>query len=131
MCFVSSLKDQVEHAHDNPLVEITLGEKDMIPSEELEEHPPENLGHPKTLNWEVDVESQEKSEGVKLDPVDTRTKEEDTTKENNKRKVFLCLQNLKIVPLFSVYSHKAIKHLTQLFLTNLFLFSRSRRGRGK
>ncbi|XP_011486465.1 tubby protein-like isoform X1 [Oryzias latipes] len=80
-----SLSDQVEHAHDNPLVEITLGEKDMIPSEELEEHPPENLGHPKTLNWEVDVESQEKSEGVKLDPVDTRTKEEDTTKENNKQ----------------------------------------------
>ncbi|RVE59669.1 hypothetical protein OJAV_G00190630 [Oryzias javanicus] len=81
----SSLSDQVEHAHDNPLVEITLGEKDMIPNDELEEDAPENHGHPKTLNWEVDVETQEKSEEVKLDPVDTKIKEEDATKENNKQ----------------------------------------------
>ncbi|XP_074476534.1 uncharacterized protein LOC141758781 [Sebastes fasciatus] len=48
----ASLSDQVEHAHDNPLDEITLGEASMT----LDEMPSENHATPRKMNFELDEE---------------------------------------------------------------------------
>ncbi|KAL7371684.1 hypothetical protein ABVT39_003395 [Epinephelus coioides] len=58
----TSLTDQVEHAHDNPLDEITLGECNMTASATLDEVPSENPITPKTMNLEVDKEPEGKCE---------------------------------------------------------------------
>ncbi|CAJ1080847.1 tubby protein homolog [Xyrichtys novacula] len=60
----TSLTDQVEHAHDNPLDEITLGESDITMSSAIDGLPSEKLMAPKTktMNLEVDKEPDRKSE---------------------------------------------------------------------
>ncbi|XP_053197714.1 tubby protein homolog [Scomber japonicus] len=52
----TSLSDQVEYAHDNPLDEITLGECDMTAAFTLDEMPAEKPVIPKTMNMEIDKE---------------------------------------------------------------------------
>lgn len=59
-CFVPS--DQVEHAHDNPLDEITLGECGMITDMALEETPSEKPVTPKKIYWEVEGDLEGKCE---------------------------------------------------------------------
>ncbi|KAM8836971.1 uncharacterized protein AB9W97_002393 [Spinachia spinachia] len=54
----ASLSDQVEHAHDNPLDEITLGERDTATSATSDEVPPEDRLTPKKMNWEIDSEAE-------------------------------------------------------------------------
>ncbi|XP_035468581.2 tubby protein homolog [Scophthalmus maximus] len=90
----TSLSDQVEHAHDNPLDEITLGECNMTASETLEERPSEEPATPKKdLNLEVDNEPEVKcdvnndspSEGKKTKKKDVKKdKEVDQNKEKDK-----------------------------------------------
>ncbi|XP_068439155.1 tubby protein homolog isoform X2 [Clinocottus analis] len=79
----TSLSDQVEHAHDNPLDEITLGECDMTASVTFDEMPSENHTHKKmTLEIEQEpegeVESDAQAEGK-------RTKKKEVKKENAKQ----------------------------------------------
>ncbi|XP_037320558.2 tubby protein homolog [Pungitius pungitius] len=54
----ASLSDQVEHAHDNPLDEITLGESDATASATCDEAPSEKPVTPKKMNWEIDKEAE-------------------------------------------------------------------------
>ncbi|XP_008301923.1 tubby protein [Stegastes partitus] len=58
----TSLSDQVEHAHDNPLDEITLGEYDMTESVAFDEMPSEKPATPKKMNLEIDNEPEVKCE---------------------------------------------------------------------
>ncbi|KAE8284358.1 Tubby protein-like protein [Larimichthys crocea] len=58
----TSLSDQVEHAHDNPLDEITLGECDMTASTMLDEMPSEKPATPKRMNLETEKEPEVKCE---------------------------------------------------------------------
>ncbi|XP_078135335.1 tubby protein homolog [Sander vitreus] len=58
----TSLSDQVEHAHDNPLDEITLGECDMTARMMLDEMSLENPVTPKKMNLEIDKEPEVKCE---------------------------------------------------------------------
>ncbi|XP_038144893.1 tubby protein homolog isoform X1 [Cyprinodon tularosa] len=82
----TSLTDQIEHAHDNPLDEITLGEGDMTPSLISDEMPPEKPITPKTMNLEVDQEPEVNGEGenVTLEE-EKKTKKKDVKKEKPKR----------------------------------------------
>ncbi|XP_075949630.1 uncharacterized protein LOC142951742 isoform X3 [Anarhichas minor] len=58
----TSLSDQVEHAHDNPLDEITLGECDMTASMTFDEMPSDNHVTPKKMSLEMDKEPEVESE---------------------------------------------------------------------
>ncbi|XP_070708296.1 tubby protein homolog [Pempheris klunzingeri] len=58
----TSLSDQVEHAHDNPLDEITLGECDMTASGTLDEMLSEKPVPPKRMDLDVDNEPEAKCE---------------------------------------------------------------------
>ncbi|XP_074518816.1 tubby protein homolog [Halichoeres trimaculatus] len=81
----SSLTDQVEHAHDNPLDEITLGECDLTPSAAASSSPAEKLSAPKTMNLEVDgelVTKIEEEEDAQLEG--KKTKKKDVKKEKAK-----------------------------------------------
>ncbi|XP_015231944.1 PREDICTED: tubby protein homolog [Cyprinodon variegatus] len=82
----TSLTDQIEHAHDNPLDEITLGEGDMTPSLISDEMPPEKPITPKAMNLEVDQEPEVNGEGenVALEE-EKKTKKKDVKKEKPKR----------------------------------------------
>lgn len=78
--FVSG--DQVEHAHDNPLDEITLGECDMTASMTLDEMPVT----PKRMNLEIDKESEAKCEVESDAQVEgKKTKKKEVKKEKAKR----------------------------------------------
>ena len=86
--FCLSLKDQVEHAHDNPLDEITLGEGDVTTSLGSDETPSEKPGTPKRMNLEVDREPEVILDGENEAPVEgKKTKKKDTKKEKVKRKI--------------------------------------------
>ncbi|KAM6964227.1 tubby protein homolog [Tautogolabrus adspersus] len=81
----TSLTDQVEHAHDNPLDEITLGECDMTASTAIDVLPSEKLVSPKKMNLEVEepevkseVENDAQTEG-------TKTKKKEVKKEKAKQ----------------------------------------------
>ncbi|XP_067432700.1 tubby protein isoform X2 [Thunnus thynnus] len=63
----TSLSDQVEYAHDNPLDEITLGECDLTATLTLDEMPSEKPVIPKKMNIEIDKEPEVKCE-VENDP---------------------------------------------------------------
>lgn len=79
--------DQVEHAHDNPLDEITLGECDLTASTEVTVPSSDKLTAPKTLNLEVDRELMVRSEVEDDAQVEgKKTKKKDVKKEKAKGK---------------------------------------------
>ncbi|XP_024862183.1 tubby protein homolog isoform X1 [Kryptolebias marmoratus] len=82
----ASLSDQVEHAHDNPLDEITLGEGDATATAASEKIFPEKPATPKTMNLEVDADPEVNREREKEAPVeeDRKTKKKDGKKEKTK-----------------------------------------------
>ncbi|XP_060884548.1 tubby protein homolog [Labrus mixtus] len=81
----TSLTDQVEHAHDNPLDEITLGECDITASPPVDGLPSEKLVSPKKMNLEV--EEPEVKSGVENDAQTqgTKTKKKEVKKEKAKQ----------------------------------------------
>ncbi|XP_054914757.1 tubby protein homolog [Poeciliopsis prolifica] len=82
----TSLSDQVEHAHDNPLDEITLGEGDVNTSSEPDETPPEKPVTPKTMDLEVDQESEVNGKEENVAPEEVKkTKKKDVKKDKTKQ----------------------------------------------
>ncbi|XP_007562723.1 tubby protein homolog [Poecilia formosa] len=82
----TSLSDQVEHAHDNPLDEITLGEGDVNVSSEPDETPPEKPVTPKTMDLEVDREPEVNGKEENVAPEEVKkTKKKDVKKDKTKR----------------------------------------------
>ncbi|XP_069011436.1 tubby protein homolog [Embiotoca jacksoni] len=82
----TSLSDQVEHAHDNPLDEITLGECDMTASVTSDEMPSENPVTPKKMDLEIDKEAEVKCEDDDEGQVEEKkTKKKDVKKEKAKQ----------------------------------------------
>ncbi|XP_050922085.1 tubby-related protein 3 [Lates calcarifer] len=82
----ASLSDQVEHAHDNPLDEITLGECDMTASMTLEEMPIEKRFTPKKMSLEIDEEPEMKCDMENDAQVEgKKTKKKDVKKEKSKQ----------------------------------------------
>ncbi|CAG5908399.1 unnamed protein product [Menidia menidia] len=77
----TSLSDQVEHAHDNPLDEITLGEDDMTSSLLSDEMPSEKPCTPKKMNLVVDSEPE-----VTLDRENEASTEGKKTKKKDMKK---------------------------------------------
>ncbi|XP_039991888.1 histone-lysine N-methyltransferase, H3 lysine-79 specific-like [Xiphias gladius] len=92
----TSLSDQVEHAHDNPLDEITLGECDMTASMTLEEMPSEKPVTPKKMNLEIDKEpevkcdvendAQQLTDFSEVEESEEKEKEKDKDKEKKEKK---------------------------------------------
>ncbi|KAI9531779.1 hypothetical protein NQZ68_038172 [Dissostichus eleginoides] len=58
----TSLTDQVEHAHDNPLDEIMLGEDNTTATVKFDEVPSQIPNTPKKMNLEIDKEPEVKCE---------------------------------------------------------------------
>lgn len=82
----TSLSDQVEHAHDNPLDVITLGEGDATANVELDEMPAEKPVVPKKMNLEIDREPEVKCEGANEAQVEgKKTKKKDVKKDKAKQ----------------------------------------------
>ncbi|XP_054455208.1 tubby protein homolog [Anoplopoma fimbria] len=89
----ASLSDQVEHAHDNPLDEITLGECDMKASTTFDEMPSENHVTPKKMsldiqkepevNWEVENDGQ--AEGKKTKKKEGKKDKAKQTEQNDEK----------------------------------------------
>ncbi|XP_029977929.1 tubby protein homolog [Sphaeramia orbicularis] len=81
----TSLTDQVEHAHDNPVDEITLGECDITSPVPPDEMPPEKPRTPNTMDLEIDKEVDPKHE-IENDfpPEGKKTKKKDLKKEKAK-----------------------------------------------
>ncbi|KAL3967563.1 angiogenin [Sarotherodon galilaeus] len=82
----TSLSDQVEHAHDNPLDVITLGEGDATANVELDEMPAEKPVVPKKMNLEIDREPEVKCEEANEAQVEgKKTKKKDVKKDKAKQ----------------------------------------------
>ncbi|KAK2884906.1 tubby protein homolog [Channa argus] len=82
----TSLTDQVEHAHDNPLDEITLGECNTTASMMLGEMPSEKPVTPKKMNLEIDKEPEVKCDVENDGQVEgKKTKKKDVNKEKAKQ----------------------------------------------
>ncbi|XP_058476235.1 tubby protein homolog [Solea solea] len=82
----TSLSDQVEHAHDNPLDEITLGECNTTANMTLEELPSETPCTPRAMDTHVDKESEATCElEDDAQAEGTKTKKKDEKKEKPKR----------------------------------------------
>ncbi|XP_008419927.1 tubby protein homolog isoform X1 [Poecilia reticulata] len=82
----TSLSDQVEHAHDNPLDEITLGEGDLNATSEPDEMPPEKPVTPKRMDLEVDREPEVNGKEENVAPEEVKkTKKKDVKKDKTKR----------------------------------------------
>ncbi|KAK2820228.1 hypothetical protein Q5P01_023187 [Channa striata] len=78
----TSLTDQVEHAHDNPLDEITLGESDTT----LGQMPSEKPATPKKMNLDIDKEPEVKCDVENDGQVEAKkTKKKDGKKEKAKQ----------------------------------------------
>lgn len=75
--------DQVEHAHDNPLDEITLGEAGTTGNTPLDEIPAEKPVTPKKIYWEVEGDPEGKCE-LEVDP--QMEEEKQIKKEGKKEK---------------------------------------------
>lgn len=73
--------DQVEHAHDNPLDEITLGEGGTTAAKPLEEIPAEKPVTPKKIYWEVEGDPKGKCK----QEVDPQVEEEKEIKKEGKK----------------------------------------------
>lgn len=87
-CFVFPW-DQVEHAHDNPLDEITLGEFNMAASMASDGIPPEKPITPKKMNLEIDQEPEVRSDVENDTQVEgKKMKKKDVKKEKAKRKTW-------------------------------------------
>lgn len=85
--FFAYFEDQVEHAHDNPLDVITLGEGDATANVELDEMPAEKPVVPKKMNLEIDREPEVKYEGANEAQAEgKKTKKKDVKKDKAKRK---------------------------------------------
>ena len=83
--------DHVEHGHDNPLDEITLGESNMTVSMTLDGMPSENPVTPKKMNLEVDKEPEVKSEvedDAQAEGKKTKKKEGKKAKDKGKNILF-------------------------------------------
>ncbi|XP_071782890.1 tubby protein [Centroberyx gerrardi] len=83
----TSLNDaQVEHAHDNPLEEITLGECGLTTTMTSDEMPPEGPGTPRKMNLDIEKEPEPKSE-VETDAQEDgkKTKKKGVKKEKAKQ----------------------------------------------
>nr|CBN81290.1 Tubby-related protein 3 [Dicentrarchus labrax] len=81
----TSLSDQVEHAHDNPLDEITLGECDMTANMMSDEMPSEKPVTPKRMDLEIDKEAEVKCEVENDAQVEgKKTKKKEVKKEKAK-----------------------------------------------
>uniref|UniRef100_A0A3Q4I742 Si:dkey-220f10.4 n=1 Tax=Neolamprologus brichardi TaxID=32507 RepID=A0A3Q4I742_NEOBR len=81
----STSLSQVEHAHDNPLDVITLGEGDATANVELDEMPAEKPVVPKKMNLEIDREPEVKCEGATEAQVEgKKTKKKDVKKDKAK-----------------------------------------------
>uniref|UniRef100_A0A3B5B848 Tubby protein-like n=1 Tax=Stegastes partitus TaxID=144197 RepID=A0A3B5B848_9TELE len=98
--------DNQEHAHDNPLDEITLGEYDMTESVAFDEMPSEKPATPKKMNLEIDNEpevkceeeneahaegkktkkKEGKKEKAKVEQTEEKEKEKDKDKEKKEKK---------------------------------------------
>ncbi|XP_041671967.1 tubby protein homolog [Cheilinus undulatus] len=89
----TSLTDQVEHAHDNPLDEITLGECDLTSTTATNGPPSEKLIAPKKMNLEVDnelevkseVENDAQTEGKKTKKKEVKKDKAKQTEENDEK----------------------------------------------
>lgn len=82
----ASLSDQVEHAHDNPLDVITLGDGDVTANVALGEMPSEKPIVPKKMNLELDKESEVKCEGdSEVQMEGKKTKKKDVKKDKAKQ----------------------------------------------
>ncbi|XP_039472485.1 tubby protein isoform X1 [Oreochromis aureus] len=82
----TSLSDQVEHALDNPLDVITLGEGDATANVELDEMPAEKPVVPKKMNLEIDREPEVKCEEANEAQVEgKKTKKKDVKKDKAKQ----------------------------------------------
>ncbi|XP_070783429.1 tubby protein homolog [Enoplosus armatus] len=87
----TSLSDQVEHAHDNPLDEITLGECDVTASMTLDEMPSEKHVTPKKMNLEIDkepeceVENDAQAEGKKTKKKEVKKEKAKQTEQNDEK----------------------------------------------
>ncbi|KAM7370958.1 hypothetical protein PAMP_010465 [Pampus punctatissimus] len=101
----TSLNDQVEHAHDNPLDEIMLGEGDMTATLMLDEMPLKKPVTPKKMSMEIDKEpevkcevendsqvevkktkkKEEKEQAKQVEPNDEKEKEKDKDKDKEKK----------------------------------------------
>lgn len=78
--------DQVEHAHDNPVDEITLGESDTMPTMLSDEVPSEKLVTPKKMNLDIDKEPKVKCEAEKDSQAEgKKAKKKEGKKEKAKR----------------------------------------------
>ncbi|KAK1882156.1 Tubby protein like [Dissostichus eleginoides] len=80
----TSLTDQVEHAHDNPLDEIMLGEDNTTATVKFDEVPSQIPNTPKKMNLEIDKEPEVKCE-VENNAQDPQ-KTTKTTKQERKKK---------------------------------------------
>ncbi|XP_034716759.1 tubby protein homolog isoform X2 [Etheostoma cragini] len=89
----TSLSDQFEHAHDNPLDEITLGECDMTASMRLDEMSLGSPGTPKKMNLEIDkepevkceVENNAQTEGKKTKKNEVKKEKAKHTEQNDEK----------------------------------------------
>lgn len=80
--------DQVEHAHDNPVDEITLGECDMTASMTFVEMPSEKPVTPKKMNLEIDKEPEVKGDTENDAHVEgKKAKKKEMKKEKAKGKI--------------------------------------------
>lgn len=90
LCFYPG--DQVEHALDNPLDEITLGECDMTPNMMVEEDPQGKPATPKKMNLDIDKEPEVKfamgDDDAQLEG--KKAKKKDGKKDKAKRKTCVC-----------------------------------------
>lgn len=78
--------DQVEHAHDNPLDEITLGESSVMAASTAEMSP-EMPASPKKMDLVIDRDPEMKCEVENAAQSEAkRTKKKDAEKEKDKRK---------------------------------------------
>lgn len=73
----------MEHAHDNPLDEITLGEGGTVRNPPMEEIPAEKPVTPKKIYWEVEGDPESRCE-LKTDS--PGEEEKPTQKEGKKEK---------------------------------------------
>lgn len=78
--------DQVEHAHDNPLDEITLGESDVTATMTLDEMTSEKPLKSKRMNLEIDKEPEGKCEVEKDSQLEgKKTMKKEAKKDEDKR----------------------------------------------
>lgn len=86
--------DQVEHAHDNPLDEITLGECDMTATFTLDEVPSERPVTPKKMNLEIDKEPDvtcEVENDAEVKGKKTKKKEKKEQAKRKNMKIYTCV----------------------------------------